>query len=586
MDKNQKKEEALKKMRHSAAHVLAAAILNLYPSTKLGIGPAIEDGFYYDFEFPKPISEKDLEKISKFMKKIIGKKLPFVKKEISIKEAKKIFKDQPYKLDLISEMEKQGIQKVSIYKTGNFLDLCSGPHVKNTENIGPFKLLSLAGAYWRGNENNPMLTRIYGTCFPTKKELEEYLNILEEARKRDHRKIGKDLGLFIIPEEVGAGLIIWTPKGAVIRREIENFIIKEQMKRGYQHVYSPHIGKKSLWITSGHWELYQDSMYSPIKIDKEEYLIKPMNCPLHMMIYKSQIRSYKELPLRIAENATVYRYEKKGELSGMIRVRHITQDDAHIFCTEEQVVSEFLEVIDYIMFLLKTFKISDFSFRLSLRDPKNKNKYLGDDAIWQKAEEKIEKAIKKSGLSVQKFQGEAAFYGPKLDVLIKDSLGRKWQCGTIQIDFMLPQRFNLEYIDKNGKPKRPILIHRAPLGSIERWVGILIEHYNGAFPVWLSPVQVKIIPISDKQIKYAQEIAIILKEKEIRVEIDERKETASAKIRSAEIEKIPYMIIVGEKEEKEKNISLRKRGEINLGKMTLDEFSDKIKKEVENKSIS
>ncbi|MFZ5366334.1 MAG: threonine--tRNA ligase [Patescibacteria group bacterium] len=573
----------LETMRHSASHVLAAAVLKLYPGTKLGIGPAIEDGFYYDFDFEKPITEKDLEKIVDAMVHIAVSRVPFKKRMISISEARKLFKNQPYKLELINELEKEDSKQVSLYETGDFLDLCAGPHVSNTGKIGPLKLLSLAGAYWRGEEKNKMLTRIYGTCFETQKELDQYLWQLEEAKKRDHRKLGKELGLFIIPDEVGPGLLIWTPRGAIIRREIEKFIVDEQAKRGYQHVYSPHIGRKSLWVTSGHWDLYQDKMYSPMKIDKEDYLIKPMNCPMHMMIYKSELRSYRDLPLRIAENATVYRYEQTGELSGMIRVRYITQDDSHIFCREDQVVEEFIGVIDYTMFLLKAFRIGDFYLRFSVRDPKNKDKYLGDDKTWEEAEIKIEEALKKAGLTPKKAEGEAAFYGPKLDVMIKDVLGREWQCGTIQVDFMLPERFKLEYIDKDGKTKRPVLIHRAPLGSLERWVGLLIEHYAGAFPIWLAPVQVVVIPITDKQIKYGQEIADKLKEAGERVELDNRNETTSAKIRDAELQKVPYMVIVGEKEVKAKNISVRARGEKDLGKMMLEKFLGKITLEIEKK---
>jgi len=574
-------KDKLEVMRHSASHVLAAAILKLYPQAKLGIGPATEDGFYYDFDLPKPIQEEDLIRISDLMLETIKAKLLFIKEEITISEAKKLFREQPYKLELISDLEKQGTKKVSIYKTGDFIDLCAGPHVQNTGDIGPFKLLSLAGAYWRGNEKNKMLTRVYGTCFRTEKELTDYLTMIKEINKRDHRKLGKELGLFIIPEDVGSGLVIWTPKGAIIRREIENFIISEQTKRGYQHVYTPHIGKKQLWKTSGHWELYRDKMYAPMKIDKEEYLIKPMNCPFHMMIYKSQKRSYRELPLRIAEIATVYRYEKPGELSGMLRVRHITQDDAHIFCREHQVVDEFIGVFDYMSYLLETFGLRNYYLRLGLRSPKEK--YLGNDEIWQKAEREIVKAVKKKGLEFVKSEGDAAFYGPKLDVIIKDALGREWQCGTIQVDFMLPGRFDLSYVNEDGKMERPILIHRAPLGSLERWIGLLIEHYAGAFPLWLAPIQVIIITITDRQNEYALALLNALKKEHLRAEVDERKETTAAKIRDAELQKIPYMIILGDREEKEKNISVRQRGEKNLGVMALNEFLSKIKTEVEKK---
>jgi len=574
----------LEKMRHSGEHVLTQAMLKLYPGIKMAMGPATEDGFYFDFDSGKlKISETDFPKIEAEMKKIIHADLPIKREEISIEKARKLFKGNPYKQEWLDEISKDS-KKATIYKTGDdFVDLCAGPHVSSTGKIGPFKLLSVAGAYWRGSEKNKMLTRIYGTCFPTQKELDHYLWQQEEAKKRDHRKIGKELGLFIIPDEVGPGLLIWTPKGAIVRREIEKFIIEEQTKRGYQHVYSPHIGRKSLWVTSGHWDLYRDKMYSPMKIDKEDYLVKPMNCPFHMMVYKSQFRSYRDLPFRIAENATVYRYEKAGELTGMIRVRYITQDDSHIFCQEDQVVDEFIGVIDYVLFLLNAFQIKNYYLRLSIRDPKNKDKYLGNDKIWQEEETKIKLAVKKAGLTPKIVEGEAAFYGPKLDVMIKDSLGREWQCGTIQVDFMLPERFKLEYVDKDGKTKRPVLIHRAPLGSLERWVGLLIEHYAGAFPVWLAPVQTIIIPITDRHVDYANKVAQKLKEENIRIEVDDRNTTASAKIRNAELQKIPYILVVGDEEIKSKSVNVRVRGKKVLGPMPLNKFTTLITQDIDKK---
>lgn len=584
MKNSQTKNSKLLAMRHSCEHVLTQAMLRLFPGIKMAMGPATEEGFYFDFDPGKyKISETDFPKIEEEMKKIIKENLPIKRREISIPEARKLFADNPYKQEWLDEIEKKG-EKATVYWTGKeFVDLCAGPHLKSTGEIGPFKLLSVAGAYWRGNEKNKMLTRIYGTCFPTQKELDHYLWQIEEVKKRDHKKLGKELELFLLTEEVGPGLLIWTPKGAIIRREIENLIINEQTKRRYLHVYTPHLGRKSLWITSGHWDLYRDKMYAPMKVDKEDYLVKPMNCPMHMMVYKSKIHSYKDLPVRIAENATVYRYEKAGELSGMTRVRYITQDDAHIFCREDQVVDEFINVIDYIMFLLKTFQIKKYYLRLSLRDPKNKDKYLGSDKVWKDSEEKITEAIKKIGLKPVLGIGEAAFYGPKLDVIINDSLGREWQCGTIQVDFMLPERFNLEYIDKDGKAKRPILIHRAPLGSLERWVGLLIEHYGGAFPVWLSPIQVMIIPISDKHIAYGQKILEKLKEKGIRAEIDSRQETTSAKIRDAEIQKIPYILIIGSKELEKNTVNVRVRGKGVLGEISLNKFIQKIISDIAKK---
>lgn len=581
-----KNDENYENLRHSCAHLLAAAVLKLWPNTKNAIGPAIENGFYYDFDFDRlKISEEDLAKIEGEMHKIVQNWKGFEKNAVSANQAKKIFKENPYKQELIEEFAKEG-KKLTTYKSGSFVDLCRGGHIENPQKeLLHFKLLSIAGAYWRGSEKNKMLTRIYGTIFPSQSQLKDHLKLLEEAKARDHRKLGKELNLFIIPEEVGPGLLIWTPKGAIIRREIEKLIIDEQTKRGYQHVYSPHIGRKSLWVTSGHWDLYRDKMYSPMKIDKEDYLVKPMNCPMHMMVYKSALRSYKDLPVRIAENATVYRYEQTGELLGMTRVRYITQDDSHIFCREDQVIDEFVEVIDYTMFLLKSFSIKDFYLRLSLRDPENKDKYLGSDKVWKEAETKIEEAVNKAGLTPKKAYGEAAFYGPKLDVMVKDSLGREWQCGTIQIDFMLPERFKLEYIDNKGNKKRPVLIHRAPLGSLERWVGLLIEHYAGAFPVWLSPVQVKVLPITERNLEYAGEVTEELKNQGIRAEVDVRRETLQAKIRDAQLEKIPYMLIVGDKEEKSNKVAIRLRTGEDLGTSTLNKFIERAKDKITKKTL-
>ena len=579
-------KQSLDNLRHSCAHLLAAAVIELWPNAKRTIGPAIENGFYYDFDFgSEKITDEDLAKIEKKMAEILETWANFTGREVSPKEAKELYKDNMYKLELIDEFSKEE-QKLTIFKSGNYEDLCRGGHTQDPKkNLKYFKLLSIAGAYWRGSEKNTMLTRIYGTVFPTKKELDDYLWQKEEAKKRDHKKLGKELGLFILSDEVGPGLLIWAPKGATIRREIEKLIIEEQVKRGYLHVYSPHIGRKSLWVTSGHWDLYRDKMYSPMKIDNEDYLVKPMNCPMHMMVYKSALRSYRDLPLRIAENATVYRYEQAGELSGMVRVRYITQDDSHIFCMEDQVIKEFSNVLDYIIYLLKAFNIKDYYFRLSLRDSKNKEKYLGDDKIWVQAEEKIESAVKTSHLPYKKVEGEAAFYGPKLDVMVKDTLGREWQCGTIQVDFMLPERFKLEYVDNDGKIKRPVLIHRAPLGSLERWVGLLIEHYAGAFPVWLSPVQVKILPITDKNLKFAKSIREELLNKGLRVELDERNATLQAKIRDAQVEKIPYMLIIGDKEESSKKVSVRARTGDDLGQMPKEDFIERVADKIKSKTL-
>ncbi len=581
----QNNNDYLNNLRHSCAHLLAAAVMELWPDTKRTIGPPIENGFYYDFDFGAvKISDTDFPKIEKKMKDLLLNWKSFEKIEVNSNEAMKQFNNNEYKKELIQEFSSQN-QILTLYKSGNYTDLCRGGHVSNPDkSLKHFKLLKIAGAYWRGSEKNKMLTRIYGTCFPTKEELEKYLWQQEEAKKRDHKKLGKELDLFIIPEELGPGLLIWTPKGATIRREIEKFIVGEQIKRGYQHVYSPHIGKKSLWVTSGHWDLYRDKMYSPIKIDADEYLVKPMNCPMHMMVYKSHPRSYRELPIRIAEDATVYRYEQAGELGGMTRVRYITQDDSHIFCTKDQLIDEFISVLDYTVFLMKAFDITDYSFRLSLRDPHNKDKYLGDDKTWLEAENKIEAAVKKVKIKYEKKEGEAAFYGPKLDILIKDALGRQWQCGTIQIDFMLPDRFQLEYINSRGVSERPALIHRAPLGSLERFVGILIEHYAGAFPTWLAPVQVEIIPIAERHNLSAQKVVSSLKNAGLRAQVNEDNTPMGAKIRTATLQKVPYLGIIGDREVGsigKLQMSIRTREGKDLGQMDLASFIDKIKKDIE-----
>lgn len=571
----------LDQLRHSCAHLLAAAVLDIYPQAKITLGPAIKNGFYYDIDFEdEKISPSDLKKIEEKMKQIVKTWTGFKKIEVSEKEAKKIFKDNPYKLELIDEIVSRK-EKITLYQSGDFIDLCRGGHIeKPNENIKYFKLLSIAGAYWRGNEKNKMLTRIYGTAFFSKEDLDNYLKKYEEAKKIDHKKLGLQLGIYLLAPEVGSGLLLWAPDGAFIRRKIEELIYKEQEKRGYLHVYTPHIGKKSLWQTSGHWDLYRDKMYSPMNIDEEEYLIKPMNCPFHMMIYKSTPRSYRDLPLRIAEIATVYRYEKAGELSGMLRVRHITQDDSHIFCQEEKVIDEFLGVFEYMEYLLKIFGIKKYYLRLGLRSPKEK--YLGNNEIWIKAEKEIVKAIEKRGLKYIRSEGDAAFYGPKLDVIIEDALGREWQCGTIQVDFMLPQRFNLEYVDKNNQIKRPVLLHRAPLGSLERWVAILIEHYKGAFPLWLAPKQVEILPISEKYNDHAKKIDNLLKENGLRSIVNSENETLGKKIRNATLKKIPYLIIIGEKEVEKNKIAVRTRKGEDLGQLEINQFLTKIKSEIEN----
>lgn len=577
-------ESQLYRIRHSAAHIMAQAVLEIFPLGKISIGPPVENGFYYDFDLPRNLTPEDLEQIEKRMRQIIQSKYEFKKTVVSAGEAKKIFTDQPYKLELIEGLERGGLDEygnplkeqpeISIYQHDTFVDLCRGPHVQNTKEIKPdaFKLMSIAGAYWRGDEKNKMLQRIYGTAWEKADDLKQYLWKLEEAKKRDHRKLGRELGLFIISEEVGLGLPLWLPKGATVRKVLEEFIIEEQIKRGYQHVYSPHIGKKQLWVTSGHWDLYREKMYSAMDIDGVEYLAKPMNCPMHMMMYKSEIHSYKELPIRIAENATVYRREQSGELTGLLRVRGFTQDDAHIFARPDQVKDEFLAVLNQVLFQFNRLGFEDFELWLSVRDPIKKDKYLGSDEIWTQAENAIEDALQEQGLPFIRAEGEAKFYGPALDIQIKDALGRKWQCTTIQVDFMLPMRFELEYVDADGQTKQPVVLHRAPLGSMERFMAILIEHYAGAFPVWLSPVQVIVIPIADRHLEYAREVLIKLQTEGIRVELDERSERMNAKIRDAQKQKVPYMLVIGDNEMAAGQVSLRLRNGSQQNNILLSDF--------------
>ena len=575
----------LDNLRHSCAHLLAAAVLVYYPKAKLTLGPSIENGFYYDVDFGElKITESDFSKLEQKMHELVKKWDKFEGVEVDSKTAMKQWGDNEYKQELVKGIVDRK-EKITIYKAGEFSDLCRGGHIENPkENLKHFKLLSIAGAYWRGDEKNKMLTRIYGTVFPTKEELDKYLWQQEEGKKRDHKKLGKSLGLYLIDERVGQGLIIWKPNGAIIRRQMEQFIINEQLKRGYKIVYSPHIGKKQLWVTSGHWDLYRDKMYSPMKIDDIEYMVKPMNCPMHMMVYQSDPHSYRDLPLRISENASVYRYEQAGELSGMARGRHFSQDDAHIFCTEEQVTSEFINVMDYAFYFLKAFGISDYYMQLSVRDPEKKDKYLGSDEVWKNAEDKIKEAVESKKVPFKIKEGEAAFYGPKLDFMIKDALGREWQCGTIQIDFSLPERFKLEYIDEKGEIKRPVVIHRAIAGSLERFFAILVEHYAGAFPLWLSPVQVAILPISEKFLVPAQKIKEELEKNMIRVELNDDNKSLGGKIRQSTLQKVPFMIIIGEKElEKgELFVTVRTREGKDLGMLEINKFINQLKSQIEN----
>ncbi|MDE3088498.1 MAG: threonine--tRNA ligase [Chloroflexota bacterium] len=591
-------DDYLHSLRHSAAHIMAQAVMEILPGTKLGFGPAIEDGFYYDFQLPRALTPEDLPVIEARMKAIIAGKFPFQHAELSIDAARQKFADQPFKIDQVNalargemgehgEASAQPQTSVSIYTHDKFVDLCRGPHVASTGEVpaDALKLLSIAGAYWRGSEKNPQLTRIYGTVWQSKKELDDYLWRLEEAKKRDHRKLGKELQLFILPEEVGQGLPIWLPKGAQVRKIIEDFIYQNQVERGYQHVYSPHIGKKQLWITSGHWDLYGDKMYAPMDIDGVEHLVKPMNCPMHMMVYKSEMRSYKDLPVRIAEIATVYRREQSGELNGLLRVRMITQDDAHIFVRPDQIQSEFLQVLDQSLYQFGVFGFKEFEMWVSVRDPRNKAKYLGADEQWTNAENAIKAALDSRGVKYVVAEGEAKFYGPALDIMVKDALGRKWQCTTIQIDFQLPQRFNLEYIDADGAAKQPVVLHRAPLGSMERFFAILVEQYAGAFPVWLAPVQAMVVPIADRHAEYSNFVAAQLRGAGLRAQVDVRGDRMNAKIRDATMQKIPYILVVGDKEEQAKAVAVRLRTGEDLKAMPLDQFIEMAHKLVDAKSM-
>jgi len=571
-------------MRHSASHLLAAAIMELFPETKLAIGPAIENGFYYDFEFPRSISEEDFPKIEAKMAEIKANNFPFAKKEVSVKEAKKIFANQPYKLELIEDLTNP-----SAYQTGNFVDLCVGPHVENTKDIGVFKLLSVAGAYWRGSEKNKMLTRIYGTCFATKEELDKYLNFLEEARKRDHRTIGKELDLFSLDDYVGPGLVLWHPKLSVVREEIETYWRKQHRKKGYQYVYTPHIGLDNLWKTSGHLQTFKEGLYPPMSMElknKEEagnYYLKPMSCPFHVRIYKSRPRSYRELPVRYCELGSVYRYEGSGVLHGMLRVRGFTQDDAHIICREDQFEKEINNVLNSAMEMNAVFGFNKLNVYLSLRNPEEKEKYVGEKETWDKAEKVLKEILEKRKIPYKEDIGGAKFYGPAIDLKAVDALGREWQGTTIQLDFNLPLRFGMTYIGHDGKEHTPVMIHHTLLGSMERFVGTLIEQYSGAFPVWLAPVQAKIIPVSEKSLDYGQKAKERLLKEEIRAEIDDRNETMQSKIRDAEKEHVPYMLIVGPKEAEDQSVSVRVRGEKDLGKMSFEEFLRLVKEDIARK---
>ncbi len=573
------KENDLEALRHSASHIMADAVLKLFPEAKLGIGPAIEEGFYYDFDLPRPLTPEDLETIEARMREIIEARHPFKRKEISRREAEALFSDQPFKLELIARMPEE--ETISIYTHSDFTDLCRGPHVEHTGQVKAegLKLLSVAGAYWLGSETRPMLQRIYGTLWPTAQELEASLKRREEAERRDHRRLGKDLDLYSLHEEAGAGLVHWHAKGGMIRTMIEDFWRQEHLKDGYEIVYSPHIGKSELWERSGHLEFYRDLMYSPMDIEGQDYFLKPMNCPFHIMIYKSRLHSYRDLPLRWAELGTVYRYERSGVLHGLMRVRGFTQDDAHIFCTPEQIEGEIVRLLDFTLHILGSFGFREYNFLLSTRP----EKYVGRVEDWEKAQDSLRRALDKHGLPYEVDEGAGAFYGPKIDIDIKDALGRAWQLTTIQFDFNLPERFDMTYVGQDGKEHRPYMVHRALLGSMERFFGILIEHYAGAFPVWLAPVQAMLIPITDEHAAYANQVAERLRGEGFRVETDDRSERMQAKIRDAQMQKIPYMLVIGDREVQEGAVAVRLRTEEDLGPKALEEFIEMAKEAVEEK---
>lgn len=564
-------------LRHSTSHIMAQAVQELYPGTKLGIGPSIENGFYYDFDRPLPFTPEDLVKIEERMRQIILKDLRFDRKELGKDEAKGLFRKmgEDYKLELIDGIEDN---KVSIYTQGGFVDLCKGPHISSTGGVRAFKLLSIAGAYWRGDEDNKMLQRIYGTAFEKEEELQEYLKLLEEAKLRDHRKLGVYLDYFSMHEEIGAGLVLYHPKGALLRSIIEDFEKREHLKRGYQLVISPHIMKSDIWVQSGHYEYYKEHMYI-FEIEGKEYAIKPMNCPGHMLVYKSHIRSYRDLPIRYFELGNVYRHEKSGVLHGLLRVRGFTQDDAHIFCTKEDLINEIKNVLDFAIETMKVFGFDNFEVEISTKP----EKYIGSEEDWDSATGALKSSLEEKGISYSINEGEGAFYGPKIDIKLKDAIGRSWQCATIQCDFALSERFDLKYVGQDGITYRPIMLHRVLLGSMERFIGALLEHYAGALPLWLAPVQVVVMPITSKTQTYAEHIKKVLCEKDIRVELDDRNEKIGFKIREAQLQKVPYMLIVGEKEANESSVSVRMRSGGDQGAMELDRFIERVALEIREK---
>lgn len=590
MEEKVKYEESnLYRVRHSSAHVMAQAVVEMFPEGKVAIGPPIEDGFYYDFDLPRALTPEDLEVLEKRMREIFAGEFGFEKKVLEADEARELFADQPYKLELINGLEQGGYDEygeplkekpeISIYQQDTFVDLCRGPHVEDTGEINPdaVKLLNVAGAYWRGDETRPMLQRIYGTAWETADDLEQYMWKLEEARKRDHRRLGRDLDLFSVSEDVGPGLILWHPKGGMVRKLAEDYCMKEHEIGGYEFVYSPHIGKAHLWETSGHLDWYEENMYSPLDIEGQEYYLKPMNCPFHVQIYKSKTRSYRDLPLRFAEWGTVYRYERSGVLHGLLRVRGFTQDDAHLFVQPEHMPEEIDRVLGFSLNILRAFGFEDFQAYLSTRNP---DKAAGSEEQWEAPTEALRNALERAKVDYQVDEGEATFYGPKIDLKVRDALGREWQLSTIQFDFTLPERFDLVYVGEDGQDHRPYMIHRALLGSMERFMGVLIEHFAGAFPVWLAPVQAVLIPIADRHYEYAHIVADALRDAGLRVEVDQRGERMNAKIRDAQNLKIPYMLVIGDREVESNSISVRLRSEENLGAMSVEDFKNRAMRDI------
>ncbi|MFZ3264066.1 MAG: threonine--tRNA ligase [Terriglobales bacterium] len=579
--------EALEVYRHSSAHLMAAAVLELFPETKLGHGPATENGFFYDFYRQTPFTPEDLEKIEKKMQELVQQDLPYAREFVPRREGLEKFKNEGdfMKCHFIEQFTKPD-EKISIYKTGKFLDFCRGPHLPSTGKIKAFKLLSIAGAYWLGDEKNPQLQRIYGTSFFSKKDLDAYLNGIEEAKKRDHRVLGKQLDLFSIQELAGPGLIFWHPKGGIIRKEMEDWMREQYVKRGYSLVYTPHVMRKQLWQTSGHEGYYGQNMFDAMELDDAEYRLKPMNCPGHILIYKDSLRSYRDLPVRLGELGTVYRYERSGVMHGLLRVRGFTQDDAHIFCTPEQIEKEIADCVEFARDVLKDFGFEKFQTELSTWDPKDRKNFVGSEDQWNHATISLEKVLKELNIEYKVIPGEAAFYGPKIDIKLVDAIGRLWQLSTVQFDFNLPQRFQLEYVAEDGTRKQPVMVHRALYGSVERFFGVLIEHYAGAFPVWLSPVQAVMIPIAERHVGYAEKVAAQLKAAGVRVDVDARNEKMNAKIREHAMQKVPFLVVVGDKESESNKVNVRTRGKEKTEDMAAGDFVEKVKKVIAEKSAT